>query len=216
VTAAIDRKPPVLYLHGFASGPGSSKARFFRDRFSERGLPLDILDLAGGDFEHLTVTGQLRVIDRAAAGRRVVLIGSSPGGYLAALYASTHPEVDRLVLLAPAFEFPQRWPERVGPAGMADWARIGKLEVFHYAEGRPMLLDYGFYQDARSYPSEPSFRQPALLFHGTRDDVVPPALSQSYAERHPNVVLHLLDSGHELTDVLDRIWRCTHDFLALP
>ena len=30
------------------------------------------------------------------------------GGYLAALYASRHPEIDRMVLLAPAFGFGTR------------------------------------------------------------------------------------------------------------
>ena len=45
-----------IYLHGFASGPGSTKARFFRDRFAEAGRELRVPDLAAGDFEHLTIT----------------------------------------------------------------------------------------------------------------------------------------------------------------
>jgi pimeloyl-ACP methyl ester carboxylesterase len=215
VTPNSDRKRRILYLHGFASGPASSKAQFFRQRFAERDIQLEILDLADGDFEHLTISGQLRVIERAACGEPVTLLGSSLGGYLAALYASSHPEVERLVLLAPAFCFPSRWPERVGPVAMADWVRTRKLEVFHYAENRPVRLDYGFYEDGRNYPEEPDFAQPALLIHGTRDDVVPADLSRRFAHRHPNVELHLLDSGHELTDALEPIWRLTRDFLRL-
>jgi pimeloyl-ACP methyl ester carboxylesterase len=214
VTLSRDRKPRFLYLHGFASGPSSSKARYFRDRFSECGTELEILDLAQGDFEHLTTTGQLRVIEKAACGEPVTLIGSSLGGYLAALYASTHSEVRRLLLLAPAFCFPSRWRERVGPEGMADWARTRKLDVFHYGEGRSMPLDYVFYEDATKYPDEPEFHQPALLIHGTRDEVVPAELSKSYASKHQNAVLYLLDSGHELTEVLEPIWRLSRDFLA--
>ena len=118
---------PVLYLHGFASSPKSSKARYFHDRFTELGHPVEILDLAGGDFEHLTVSGQLRTIERAAAGRGVTLIGSSLGGYLAALYAARHPEVDRLVLMAPAFRFPVHWPATLGTQRMEEWARSRKL-----------------------------------------------------------------------------------------
>src|SRR6202030_3969199 len=95
----------ILYLHGFASGPASKKAAFFADR-----LPaLEVPDLAASDFEHLAITAQLRVIEEAAAGEPVSLIGSSMGGYLAALYASRHREVSRVVLLAPAFAFARRW-----------------------------------------------------------------------------------------------------------
>jgi pimeloyl-ACP methyl ester carboxylesterase len=103
-----------LYLHGFASGPASGKAQWFRRAFIERGVDLEIPDLVEGDFENLTISGQLAVIERVAQGEAISLIGSSMGGYLAALYALRHPEVKRLVLLAPAFHFPQRWPEELG------------------------------------------------------------------------------------------------------
>jgi predicted esterase YcpF (UPF0227 family) len=101
----------IVYLHGFASGPSSKKARFFRERFAELGIGLEVPDLAEGKFEQLTITGQLQVIERTCRGEAVSLIGSSMGGYLAALYAAGHAEVERLVLMAPAFSFPTRWPE---------------------------------------------------------------------------------------------------------
>ncbi len=82
---------PVVYLHGFASGPQSSKAQFFRDRFAELGQAIAIPQLDEGDFEKLTITGQMRVIDEAVGGAPAILIGSSLGGYLAGLYASRHP-----------------------------------------------------------------------------------------------------------------------------
>ena len=91
-----------VYLHGFASGPSSQKARFFRERFAELGIGLEIPDLAEGRFEQLTISGQLGVMERAIGGDPATLIGSSMGGYLAALYAARHPEVEKLVLLAPA------------------------------------------------------------------------------------------------------------------
>ena len=103
--------PGVVYLHGFASGPGSQKAQYFRERFAGCGVDLAIPDLAGGDFEHLTITRQLQVIEHRVDGRAVALIGSSMGGYLAALYAARHAGVERVVLMAPAFGFARRWPE---------------------------------------------------------------------------------------------------------
>ena len=77
-----------IYLHGFASGPASKKARFFEERFAELGMGLEVPDLAEGNFTGLTMSGQLAVVERMAAGEPVSLIGSSMGGYLAALYRS--------------------------------------------------------------------------------------------------------------------------------
>src|SRR5690242_9590065 len=121
-----------IYLHGFASGPQSTKAQFFRSRLAAEGIELAIPDLSAGDFEHLTITGQLSQVAAAAGGKPAVLIGSSMGGYLAALYAARHAEVAKLVLMAPAFGFERRWREWLTPDQLAGWARSGYMEVFHY------------------------------------------------------------------------------------
>ena len=202
-----------LYLHGFASGAASGKAQWFRRCFAERGVDLEIPELVDGDFEDITITGQLGVIERTAKGEPVSLIGSSMGGYLAALYASRHPEVEKLVLLAPAFHFPQRWPEELGAEKTAEWRRTGRFEVFHYAEGRPRNVGWNLIEDGLRYDAEPSFRQPALLFHGINDTVVPPAYSEAYAARHANVRLRLMASDHQLTDVTQLIWDDVAPFL---
>jgi hypothetical protein len=52
-----------------------------------------------------------------------------------------------------------------------------------------------------------------MIFHGTQDSVVPVSLSQKYASGTNNVSLKLLNSGHELTDVLDEIWNDAKPFL---
>ena len=195
----------ILYLHGFASGPSSRKALFFRDYLQAAGARVDVLDLAAGDFEHLTLTGQLAVIEQAASVRPVSLVGSSMGGYLAALYAARHPEVRRAGLLAPAFAFARLWSESLGPARVSEWRRSGFLSVFHYADGRDRRLGCQLLEDAARYEDFPDVRQPVLIFHGAHDDVVPPQSSQAFAASHPNVRLEILDSGHDLLNVLDHI-----------
>ena len=205
----------VLYLHGFASGPGSGKAQYYRSRFAEHGIELEIPELVEGDFEELTISGQLRVIDRVAGGEPVALIGSSMGGYLAALYASAHPEVTRIVLMAPAFHFPQRWPEELGPEKTAEWQRTGRMEIFHYGEGRPRHIGWQLIEDGRRHAPEPDFRQPGLIFHGRGDTVVDPAFSIHFAARHSNVTLRLFDSDHQLTDVTAEMWDDMREFFSL-
>ena len=204
----------VVYLHGFASSPASTKSQFFLRRFAEIGVPFVIPPLDRGDFEKLTVTGQLDVIDQAVRGESVTLMGSSLGGYLAALYASRHKNVERLVLLAPAFQFPSRWRKRFSMDEFAEWKRTGVRPFFHYAyiEDRP--LGYQFVADAVEYEDEPDFSQPVLILHGARDEVVPVEVSEQFAAGHPNAILKVVPSGHELTDVLERLWTETAMFLG--
>ena len=203
----------LLYLHGFASGPSSSKAQFFRERLGRAGWHVHVPDLAAGDFEHLTITGQLRVIERAAGGRPLPLIGSSLGGYLAALYAARHPEVERLVLLAPAFSFLSRWPETLGEEAMQQWRRTGTLRIFNYAQVQDADLGYQLIEDAAQYEAYPDFGQPAVIFHGRNDTVVPADYSVNFAAQHANARLNLLNSDHELVNVLDDMWMEAQPFL---
>jgi len=202
-----------LYVHGFASSRYSRKAEAFQAYLSEGGIPLDVPEMDEGDFQHLTISGQLGVLENTVGAGKVCLIGSSMGGYLAALYASRHPEtVERVVLLAPAFEFAERWDAKIrgmhGPGGVPD-----AFEVYHYGERRMRLVHYGLIEDALRFPGAPDFVQPALIFHGIGDDVVPVENSRAFAARHANVRLTELDSDHELLNVLDRIVAEAGEFL---
>lgn len=205
----------VLYLHGFASGPGSAKARILARRFAGCAAPLEIPDLARDGFFHLTITRQLRIVEEAAGRGPVDLIGSSLGGYLAALYAARHAGVEKLVLLAPAFGFARRWAESLGAEKLRAWREEGSLAVMHYGEGKEMRLGWQFLADAQSYEEEPAITQPCLIFHGIRDVVVPVTASRAYARTRTCCELRELDSDHELLDQVDTIWEGIRGFLAL-
>jgi uncharacterized protein len=206
----------VLYLHGFASSPESRKARFFSERLQQHGLTVDTPDLVEGNFSKLTITGQLKVVEQSLNGESGILIGSSLGGYLAALYAARHADVERVILLAPAFHFHKLWTERLTSEQLSHWIESGTIPVFHYGAGRELPLEYRFMEDAARYEPVPSFPQPTLIFHGTGDDVVPFESSAEFARTHDNVRLIPLPSGHELTDVLEEIWRESERFVLGP
>ena len=207
----------VIYLHGFASSPASSKARFFSNKFKEAGFDVDVPTLDGGDFRNLTITSQLDILERAAAGSdRVILMGSSLGGYLTAVYAARHPQqVERAIMMAPAFCFARRYSAELPE--LEDWKRTGVMELFHYGDKRPRELRYNLITDGLEYEDYPDVQQPALILHGALDPVVPVMLSQEFARLHPSTSRLRIypKSGHELTDVVDEMWAEIQAFLGL-
>lgn len=204
----------LVYLHGFASGPGSTKARFFAARCAAAGMHLEVPDLAP-DFTSMTVTGMLELVDGFLARAPAVLLGSSLGGYLATLAAVRAPErVRGLVLFAPAFGFAGRWEERVGAKVMAAWRKRGTMPIFHYGRDREEPLSIALLDDARRYPDEPASSCPTLIFAGRHDEAVPLAAVERFAAAAPERELVVFDSGHELTDVLEPMWERTREFLA--
>lgn len=204
----------LLYLHGFASSPASHKARVFCRRLAERGEDLVVPALDEGDFEHLTLGRQLGLVGRVSRGARpLAVIGSSMGGYLAALHAS-RSEVDALVLMAPAVDFLARWREKVGEADLEKWRRDGVTEVDHVAQGRKVPLRFELMEEAARHEPWPEVRCPVLVFQGTRDDVVPPERVKRWVAATPTATLVMLESGHELTDCAEEIAERALRFLA--
>lgn len=205
-----------IYLHGFASSPQSKKAQALGDRFSSLGLPLHIPDLNAGDFSHLTLSRQMSQVEALfpPEPEPVILIGSSFGGLTAAWLGDRHPQVQKLVLLAPAFGFLQHWLTRLGDAAVQHWQETGFLSVYHYSEARQLPLHYDFLTDAAQYDEAKLQRPvPTLILHGIHDDTIPISASRDYAAR-PWTTLVELDSDHALTDAEAQIWKEIQSFLG--
>jgi pimeloyl-ACP methyl ester carboxylesterase len=207
-----------IYLHGFASSPRSTKAVDLRDRFASLNIPLIIPDLNQGDFTHITLSRQMQQVEALfpTAPEPVTLIGSSFGGLTAAWLGERHSQVDRLVLLAPAFGFLASWLSRMGETQVQQWQTEGYLSVYHYGEAKKLPLNYGFVMDAMQYREETIARSlPTLILHGRHDDVIPLQASIDFAKNRPWVQLIELDSDHALTDVSTDIWQAIQTFCAL-
>jgi pimeloyl-ACP methyl ester carboxylesterase len=212
----MNQPEEYIYLHGFASSPQSHKAQYLRDRFSQWGLNLNILDLNGGDFSHLTLTRQIQQTQAIfpPAHIPVTLIGSSFGGLTAAWLAEKCPQIQRLILLAPAFGFLEHWLPKLGQARVKQWQESGYLSVYHYAQQRQLPLHYNFVTDLSQYRDEQLRRSlPTLILHGKNDEVIPIDASRKYACLRPWVELIELDSDHGLIDVLDAIEQAIKDFI---
>ncbi|NJM69329.1 MAG: alpha/beta fold hydrolase [Scytonema sp. RU_4_4] len=209
-----------IYLHGFASSPKSAKAEYIRTCFAQANIKLKIPDLNAGDFSHLTITRQLSQIasEFNHDSTPVTLIGSSLGGLSAAHLGQQYPqEVQRLVLLAPAFGFLSHWLPKLGDEAIQRWQKEKYLMVYHYGKEETLPLSYDFVTDAHQYKEEALQRSiPTLILHGRDDEVIPIQEARNFAQRRPWVKLIELDSDHALGNVMTEIWQAIRLFCQLP
>jgi uncharacterized protein len=211
----------VFYLHGFASGPQSTKAAYFAERLRAHGIELACPDFNGPSFTTLTMSRMLDQLE-GELGRlkdeQAAVIGSSLGGALAILAAARFTNrIERLVLLAPAVMIARPGHHLLPADRIEEWRRNGSMPFFHYADQREHQLDYAFYEDSvRRDPFDAAFTQPALIFQGRRDASVDAATVEAFARGRANVTLTLLDDDHQLSASLPEIWSQTARFLGLP
>jgi pimeloyl-ACP methyl ester carboxylesterase len=87
-------KATSFFIHGLESSSSGTKGRFFRKRFPDM-----IIEDYFGSFSE-----RMKKLEELGAGKeRVILVGSSFGGLMAAVYACEHQEqTEKIILLAPA------------------------------------------------------------------------------------------------------------------
>ena len=226
----------VLYLHGFASSPQSTKATMLAERLRPHGGILRAPDFNQPDFSTLTVTRMLGQVDqelRDLPPGPVALIGSSLGGFVAVhaaarQHATTEDtrnpsavpaspaRIAQMILLAPAFEFGSNRMRELGPGGIERWRATDRLDVFHHAYREQRTVGYALYEDAQRYDAYAlRLTVPTLIIYGTRDESVDPESVERWARGRAHVTLRPVDDGHQLANSLELIWRETAKALGL-
>jgi acetyl esterase/lipase len=123
----------------------------------------------------------------------VLLSGHSAGGHLALWSAATGvvPGLRATLALAP-----------VADLALAERTHVGSDAVTDFL-GRP-LADHDGIDPAQLDAPE----TPVVILHGTADPYVPPALSESYAERHPQTKVVPIDGADhfDLVDPASEAW----------
>jgi hypothetical protein len=221
----------VYYIHGFAAAVPSNKSKRFGEAFAPAGVEVQAPDFNQPDFATLTATRMLTQLEADLATGPpgpVAIIGSSLGGFVAfhaavrqarrraAGEALSRP-IDRLVLLAPAFEFGRSSYGTIDAGEIERWRATGWLEVFHWGDNAPRRVHFGLYEDAQQYDSlRERVPVPTLIFQGRSDAAVDPAMVERYASSQPRVALRMMDDDHLLMQNIDLIVRETGAFLGLP
>ena len=199
----------VIYLHGFASGPSSKKATAFRNKFYEMGVSLEVPDLEGGDFENMTLTSQMNLFSHCIEpfqNRNICVIGSSMGAYLAVLAAQNNLNIQALYLMAPGFNFLNRWMQKLSLVQENEdlWKPI--VPIFHYKYGLTKYINTHLFKDALIWNKTPLKRNlPTRIVHGIFDEVVPIDESRKFTKNHPYCSLKELNADHGLLTQIDWI-----------
>jgi pimeloyl-ACP methyl ester carboxylesterase len=121
------------------------------------------------------------------------------------------------VLLAPAFEFGRTTFGTVDAAGIDRWRQSGWLEVYHWGVEAPRSVHFGLYEDAQLYDSGAErVSVPTLVFQGSNDAVVDPAMVQRLVTRQPTMSIRMVHDDHLLMENIDMIVRETAAFLGVP
>lgn len=132
----------LLYLHGFASSPSSTKVRLIRERLEPDVLTFDAPDLNVPEFRRLSWEAIIgSVVDRVDLNPTVV-VGSSLGAMIALECSRRRPDWDcELVLIAPAIGIRGGWVDWLPNDGGTE------VEVFHHGSGKEEPINRSFFEE---------------------------------------------------------------------
>ena len=223
-------QPTILFLPGYASDMAGLKATAIDQFCAAQGFGCLWLDYSGtgqsaGEFAEGTLERWLdevlAVIDRAAPAERLIVAGSSMGGWIALLAALRRP--DRVAALLGIAAAPDFTDWGYSADDKAALLRDGRLEQFNPDGPGSSITHRGFWQSGEALrlldaPIELSI--PVRLIHGVDDGTVPITVPLKLVEQiaSPDVQLRLIKSGgHNLSGPheIDAILRELGDLAAL-
>jgi pimeloyl-ACP methyl ester carboxylesterase len=187
--------PVVVFLPGFASDMGGTKAILLRDSCVAAGQAMLLLDYAGhgqsgGDFLDGGIgdwtADAAHVIETACGTEHLLLVGSSMGGWIAQLLGLRFgARVAGMVLIAPAQDFTE---ELIRPSLSAAQreilAREGVIRQ-HSDYGDPTPITRKLLEDGANHlllTGPIAINCPVRVLHGMADPDVPWALSLRLTE----------------------------------
>ena len=211
--SAAPGRPTVLFLPGYASDMAGQKALAVDQFCAGRSIGCLRLDYSGtgasaGDFAEGTLARWLdevlAVIDQSMPKERLIVAGSSMGGWLALHAAMRRPDqVTALLGIAAAPDFTD-WG--YSSEDKATLARDGKLDRFNSHSSDPMVTHRAFWRSGETHrllDAPIDLAVPIRLVHGVDDQEVPVEVPLKLVDQlgSRDVQLRLIKGGgHRLSE----------------
>ncbi len=216
--------PGVIWLGGFRSDMTGAKAEHLSRWAGERGRQFLRFDYSGhgaseGRFEDLVLSDwladALAALDGLTHGPQI-LVGSSMGGWIAALLALKRPErVAGALFIAPAPDFTEAlmWDRMTGPE-RDEILKHGRLVEHTPYSQEPTILTRALIEDGRRHlilGAPIAIRAPVRIVQGMADPDVPWRHALAFADRLDTDDLemtliksgdHRLSKPHELARIV--------------
>ena len=213
------RSPTVVFLPGFGSDMVGEKAMALAEWSAANGQAMLRLDYSGhgssgGAFTDGSIgrwTADAKSVIEAKTREKLLLVGSSMGGWIALLLARAMPErVAGIVGIAAAPDFTVRMEDNLTPQERATISAGGVVErPSQY--GDPFRLTRGLFEDGRQHlllHAPLAIGCPVRLLHGQRDDAVAWEQALNIAEKLAGTdvqVTLVKDGDHRLSRPQDLV-----------
>ena len=201
--------PPVMFCGGYRSDMGGTKALFLEAECRKRGQGYVRFDYrghgqSGGRFEDGLIGDWAQdardMLDHVFKDRRVIVVGSSMGGWIGLLLGRWRPErMCGLIGIAAAPDFTDTMLARLSPAQRATLEQQGALEVEGSTPEMRYYLSMAFFTEAREnkiFDQAHRYDFPIRLIQGKQDVDVPWRTAEA-------IKTHFADSDVQIEYVVD-------------
>ena len=214
-TEGKDRQ--ILFITGFLSKRWGNKSKALAQWCEEKGWEFCCYDVRGfgdsdGQFTDYTFSDWIAdaraVLGLIKNGPPITIVGNSLGGWIAWLMAQEYPAVEKLVLIAPAFNMMGVRAKQVSAARRQAWKTNGWKPWDDEPAHKDWPLSWKWVEESEAY-WKTSFDRlrpvKTTILHGLQDTVILPSGSREFVEqllaRDPSfpLELNLIPGDHRLS-----------------
>ena len=206
----------VVMSHGFTSNKNTKLYLKLEKEFNSEGIGTVRYEYYGHgpvyDHEERGVSSDITLTKAAESLRAIIkylrgkgyqkigLLGSSFGGLVSLVVASSDKNIKFLALKSPVTNPIKFWNERVNPENTKKWEND---DLFHYnREDEDYTLEWIFWKDMQSYDAVKLAKGvscPAFVVHGDNDKIVPIKYSKAFAKTTGAKLIIVKGADHRYT-----------------
>lgn len=221
----------ILFITGFLSRRWGNKSKALSQWCQEKGWGFCCYDVRGfgdseGRFTDYTLSDWIAdagtVIATLQGGLPVTIVGNSLGGWIAWLIAQEFQEVERLILIAPAFNMMGVRAQSISPERLHEWRQAGWMPWDDEPAHRDFPLAWKWVEESENYWGKSFDRLRPVkttILHGLQDTAILPRGSRAFVEqllaRNPTypVELDLIPGDHRLSspEHVERFRQLVHE-----